>query len=216
MSKIKYPLVDVITATIGRKTLHSCLAAVAAQSYPDTRHVVISDGPFAGDWDLIKWWRKRRGNRFIFHELKKPQRRAGNGAKEWWFNHEDCAPIFRFLDDDDWIPPHSIATQVEPLLLHPKIVLVICEMFGVTSSKDGVRIFRSFKVPGKMARGQVGNGSVMVRTEIARGTVYPEVTCSDFHWIEELAKKGEVNIIPLPLYYYMQEWRPWRGTKAHY
>jgi len=203
--------VDIITATMGRSTLHSCLAAVEQQNYPNVRHVVISDGPFQGDRELINWWLKRRGSDLVFHELKKPLRRAGNGAKEWWINHPDCSPIFRYLDDDDWIPPHSIYTQVIPLLEDSKVVMTICKMSAVTVTEDGIQLFKSFEVPGKMSEGRVGNGSVMVRTAAAKNIMYQERPCSDFYWLKEIAAKGKVVTIPLPLYWYNQSWRPWRG-----
>ncbi len=189
--------VDVVIATIGRPSLETAIVAALAQTHPHTRCIVIGDGP----QPKAKVIAERYKDRIMYLETKGPLRRAGNGVKEFWYNSDRCAPFFRYLDDDDWMPSMSVATQMQHMK-DPKVVISICKMW-MSIWDDGI-VIKEKTVPGTPKMGRVGNGSVLVRTSAAKDLVYRNETHSDLTWIKQISKKGKVMSTDLHLYWYNQ------------
>ena len=189
--------VDVVIATVGRPSLETAIVSALSQTYPYTRCVVVSDGRRDGVKEIVD----RYKDRIVFVETERHLRRAGNGAKEFWYQSEECSPIFRYLDDDDWLPPMSIAVQVKSMV-DPKVVLSICKMWMVVWEDDTIVEERS--ISGKNKVGHVGNGSVMVRKSAVKGVKYEDRLYSDFFWIRDILSGRIPAIVPYHLYWYNQ------------
>lgn len=193
--------VDVLIATIGRKSLEQAILATLHQTYPHTRCVVVADGPCQYAYDLfaaIKDAKLGLGRDMIIRET--PERFGhGNRVKEWWVNHAEASPFIRFLDDDDWIPPCSVAEMMRPMA-DPNVVLTICKT-ATLRMRNG-RCFRYRLTPGIMKPNFIGCSFVLFRTSAARGVRFPDRPNSDYYWIAEVAKKGRFVHTGFPLYWY--------------
>ena len=191
------PNVDIVITTIGRPSLSVAIEAALSQTYQGARCVVVADG----QRDCTDAIVARYKDRVKYVETPKPLRRAGNGAKEFWYNSDECAPFFRYLDDDDWMPNCSIMEQMK--LMKDGVVLSVCKMRMLITNPEGV--VRERSLSGKMKVGQIGNGSVVVRKAAVKGILYEYIPYSDFYWIKAIAERGELVRSPYHLYWYNQE-----------
>jgi len=190
--------IDILIATIGRPTLDTAITAAIHQTYPHTRCVVIGDG----SQPEARMIAAHYNNKVRYLETPEKLGRAGNGVKEFWYNHPDCAPFLRFLDDDDWMPPTSIAQHIIPME-DPDVVVAICKMWMMILDKG--RVVKERSLSGKIAVGQVGNGSLLLRTSALKGLKYQDRLYSDFFWLKQILDRGKSVLVPYHLYWYNQQ-----------
>ncbi len=201
-SQRELPAVDIITATIGRPTLEVAVASAIHQTYPNCRCVVIGDGPQPAARVILKPFLHRHPDRVLYVETPKKLGRAGNGAKEFWFMGDRCAEFFRFLDDDDYLPPFSVAEQVA-IVDSDDVVLSICHMLACRHSRG--RVVKHEVIPGEWEVGRIGCGNALVRTSAAAKEPFPDEPCSDFHWLKNVAEHGHWKKVDQVLYWYNQD-----------
>lgn len=107
MSDLK---VAVITPTIGTKYLARNLESVSKQTYKNTKHVVVVDGPeYYGNLDLLDFKDKQ-----VIHLPENTGRGGYNGHRIYGaMPYLIDADYFIFLDEDNWIDENHVETLVK-------------------------------------------------------------------------------------------------------
>ena len=193
--------VDVVIATIGRRSLEQALLAALHQTYPRVRVVVIGDGPCPearAVYDQIAG----QNARAIYRETPERLHRYGNAVKEWWLNGDEVGPWVRFLDDDDWIPPTAVADMVR--VVGEETTLVMCAMILLlppefkASTEDGYWQIRHPR-PGV---NHGCSGMTMLKSEHCKGVAFSADKRGDHYLSGHVARKGDTQIVDKPLYWY--------------
>lgn len=204
------PKVDIVIATIGRKSLEQAILAACSQSYHKCRVVVIGDGPCPDAKATVKWLKQRYKKKLIYRETKTRLGGYGDYVKRWWIDNKEASEYIRFLDDDDWIPPNAIRGMME--LWTPETTVILCAMLLVFSNSqhtDGKGYWQMRK-PALQHR-QACSGMALFKTEAARNTNFPDTKFADSSLALDCAKQGEAQITDTPLYWYNAH----QGGKVH-
>jgi glycosyltransferase involved in cell wall biosynthesis len=105
--------VAVVIPTIGRPGLLATIASVAEQTVPVAELVVIADGPLPpGMHDAIE--RAFERHRFPRALLLQNESSGASAARNLGLDASTAAYV-AFLDDDDWLLPEKVATQLPVL-----------------------------------------------------------------------------------------------------
>ena len=191
------PRLDVLIPTIGRRSLELAIMSACHQTYSNLRVVVCADGEQKDARRLTERMQRFYG---AIDYRETPQHYGhGDGVKEWWLNHGDCSEWVKFLDDDDSLHATCCKTMLSRAGMN--VVAVLCQMLMVFSLKSG-EAERSRIVTGDMAPNHVGTGCMLVQRDKARGITWPRNPYGDFLFLQELAKRGIVERVHMPLYNY--------------
>lgn len=110
------PLVSVITPTWNRHDLlfERCIDSVAAQTYENFEHIIVSDGP---DETLSRVFRQFPGEFDYLRYFELPEHTAGHiGNPARLFGIEQAqGEYIAYLDDDDAYRPEHVALHVAAL-----------------------------------------------------------------------------------------------------
>lgn len=198
------PGVDIVIATVGRPTLAAAIASALVQTRP-ARLVVIADDNEAQALHTYDHVRVSiPGADTIFRRT--PERFGrGDAVKRWYLQQDWAAPFCKFLDDDDYMMPVAIERLMAGMT--DGVVAVTCQMVVVVQTNG--RYVRHRTASGKLAPGQIGGDSVLVRTAEAKEAVWPDGLDADFHWLAHLSARGRFVHLPIPLYVY----NGWRTNK---
>lgn len=197
------PLVDVLICTVGRPSLRQAIVSALSQTYRHARCVVLGDGP-SPEARACYEATVRESEPAVYVESPRRLGPWGNRVRQWWVEHGESAPYLKPLGDDDLLAPTCVAEMVRPME-DPEVAVVSCRMLLLYHSAG--RPVKERMVSGALEPGQIGGGSVLVRTAAAAGLqVGPHYT-ADFDWIMDVAGRGRHVAVPLTLYWYLRSWQ---------
>ena len=202
---MEYPQVDIVIATIGRRSLEQAILAAVSQTYREARTVVIGDGPCPDARLIFNWiaerYKAHETGKMVYYETPERLGMYGDGVKRWWIDHASAGEWLRFLDDDDWIPPYSVAEMMR--LYEPGTTLILCGMImSLASRHDGRGVGKyNVRMP-KLAPHFATSGTSIVNTAAARKSGFPFAEFADFSLCKDAAAGGTVKMVEHPLYWY--------------
>jgi glycosyltransferase involved in cell wall biosynthesis len=197
------PPVDIVIPTIGRGTLEQAVLAALAQTYAESRVVVIADGPRPEARAMFERQTSGRPGAAIYRET--PARFGfGDAVTQWWVDGDECGEWVKVLDDDDWMPQCAVGELMRCAEADAEVVLVTAQMVMIAS--EAGRIVRTRIVEGDLAPAQIGNGNCMFKRDAAKGLPAAFVMNGDWKRMSAIAAKGKVAKLPYPLYFYIA-WR---------
>ena len=199
---MKQPSVDIVIATIGRHSLGQAIVAAASQSYPNSRVVVIGDGPCPDAKSIFGFMKHGYDVDMIYRETPKRLGGYGDPVKRWWIDNEEAGEYIRFLDDDDWIPPNAIADMMR--LWTPDTKVILCSMVLVLPAAQHAQTGQGYWRIQKPALKHrcAASGMAILNTEAARNTDFPAKKTADSALALDCAKQGDAKITDTPLYWY--------------
>ncbi|MDD4984706.1 MAG: glycosyltransferase family 2 protein [Dehalococcoidales bacterium] len=199
-------MVSVITSTYNRHDLllNRCLPSVAAQSYPDIEHVIVSDGP---DDNLLEHFGgygvEKHGVRYFA---------TGRRYNDWGVSPKNAALLLSagdyiaYLDDDNKFLPEHIEKLVD-LLEQTGADLVYSKFLwlpeGIVRGTPELRL------------GQIDTSVVLHRRELlAKGLWLPKGHGNDFYtvanWVAQGARYAFLDEVTMKYYYRKRQETPSR------
>ncbi len=131
------PRVDVVIPTIGEPIAEQAVLAALHQTYPNTRVVLIGDGPQPEAqklYDLVGAGRKN-----LIYQETPTHYGYGDGVKKFWINYPNASEFIHFLDSDDWMPPTSIADKMA-YLKKVTTAMAVAPTCCMTYEPDGLAV----------------------------------------------------------------------------
>lgn len=114
------PLVSVVIPVYnGEAYLLRAIDSVLEQTYGHVEAVVVNDGSTDASGEVAESAAQRDARVKVVHTVNMGLSAARNNGMR-----QATGEMFGFLDADDWILPHKLATQVEALNRHPEADLV--------------------------------------------------------------------------------------------
>ncbi len=197
------PRVDVVIPTIGRGSLAQAMMSALTQTYANVRVVVIADkhtDQARTIYEKIRALAETVGTATAVFTTPPHQFGRGDLVKEWWIAQDDAAAWLRFLDDDDWMPPTSIADLMAPVERDPSVVLVTPVTIQVHSQNG--RIVQWRQRSARLLRGHVVANAALFKRAAAIGVKLESDPADPRFWLHDIAERGKAVELKLPLYWY--------------
>lgn len=159
-----HPLVTVITPVLNRaSTISSCLASVAAQSYPVIEHIIVDGGSRDGTLDLVRSFQSRGRLRWISE--------PDDGMYDAINKGLDMADgeIVAYLNSDDFYLPWTVDVAVRELDRGADLIygdLGVVKMRSETHSEFYVQFYRPFDLKHYVYSGSIGQPTVFWRRSL--------------------------------------------------
>ncbi len=136
------PLVSIITPVLNREsTLPSCLASVAAQTYPHIEHIVVDGGSTDGTLDILRSFSTARPPQWITEKDEGMYDALNKGLSL------AAGDVLAYLNSDDLYLPWSVDVAVEELRKGRDLVygdLGVLTLRGEVKSKFWVQFYPPF------------------------------------------------------------------------
>lgn len=192
------PRVSVITPTWRRheRLLNRCIPSVQAQTWRDTEHVIVSDGP---DPELLEKISKLHESGAFYHPVRFVQL-AEHSPEQHWGHLARLAGIeasggayIGYTDDDDLLLPEHCAKLAGALTQNPGAGWAYSVMRSWSSSGLCTEIGH-----GQLACGNLGTPMVMHRREtLEHGTWGPASSVEDWELVSRWTAAG-VQYVHVP------------------
>lgn len=177
----------IITPTVGRDSIKSCIKSVTSQTFTNYIHLVVGDGPLPS-W--VREYCEGAGSRYMELPEKKGVwgAHARNLALETLENGQDATYVV-FLDDDNILFPWALenlnkASQGDPKLIYQPIVHY--------RRWDNVWWSLPTEMPPKKCFWDTLNGCY--RADVIAGLRWNFEYEHDFHFAQEAIAKAGTNL----------------------
>jgi glycosyltransferase involved in cell wall biosynthesis len=200
------PLVSVITPTWGRheQLLNRCIPSVQAQTYRNTEHVIVSDGP---DSQLLSTMLELLGGSAFYHTVHFTQL-DGHSPDQHWGHLARLEGIRQakgeyicYVDDDDSLRPEHVALLAQCLTDDSSIGWAYSHMASYSRNGGWTTIGDT----GAPMGGQIGTPMIMHRRSILEhGTWGPASAMEDWElvkrWLDAGITYGRVNQVTVDVW----------------